>query len=65
MRRRSERIYEESDALGAVTVIPTINGYHLVCSHGFDVRQLGDMQEWAEVKKDALYLYDHARKEAS
>lgn len=65
LRRRIERIYEESDAPGAVTVIPTINGYHLVCSHGFDVRQLGDMQEWAEVKKDALYLYDHARKEAS
>lgn len=65
LRRRIERIYEESEAPGVVTVIPTINGYHLVCSHGFDVRQLGDMQEWAEVKKDALYLYDHARKEAS
>lgn len=65
LRRRIERIYEESEAPGAVTVIPTINGYHLVCSHGFDTRLLGDMLERVDVKRDALYLYDHARKEAS
>lgn len=64
LRRRIHRIYEESDAPGVVTVISTINGYHLVCSHGFDVRQLGDMREWAEIKKDALYLHAYARKEA-
>lgn len=57
LRRRIHRIYEESDAPGGVTVIPTINGYHLICSHGFDARQLGDMQEWADIKKDALYLH--------
>lgn len=57
LRRRIERIYEESDAPGRVTVLPTINGHHLICPHGFDVRQLGDMQEWADIKKDALYLH--------
>lgn len=65
LRRRIERIYEESEAPGAVTVIPTINGYHLVCSHGFDTRLLGSMLDRVEVKRDALYLYDHACKEAS
>ena len=56
LRRRIERIYEESEAPGAVTVIPTINGYHLVCSHGFDTRLLGSMLEQVDVKRDALYL---------
>lgn len=65
LRRRIERIYEENHAPGAVTVIATINGYHLICSHGFDTRLLGDMLERVDVKRDALYLYDHARKEAS
>ena len=65
LRRRIERIYEESEAPGTVTVIPTINGYHLVCSHGFDTRLLGSMLDCVDVKRDALYLYDHARKEAS
>lgn len=65
LRRRIERIYEESEAPGVVTVIPTINGYHLVCSHGFDTRLLGSMLDCVEVKRDALYLYDHACKEAS
>lgn len=65
LRRRIERIYEESEAPGAVTVIPTINGYHLVCSHGFDTRLLGDMLDCVDVKRDALYLYDHACKETS
>lgn len=46
-----------------VAVIPIINGYHLVCSHGFDIRQLGDMLERVEGKRDALYLHDYARKE--
>lgn len=65
LRRRIEHIYEESEAPGAVTVIPTINGYHLICSHGFDTRLLGSMLDRVEVKRDALYLYDHACKEAS
>ena len=65
LRQRVERIYEESEAPGTVTVIPTINGYHLVCSHGFDTRLLGSMLDCVDVKRDALYLYDHARKEAS
>lgn len=56
LRRRIECIYEESEAPGAVTVIPTINGYHLVCSHGFDTRLLGSMLEQVDVKRDALYL---------
>lgn len=49
------------DSTVEVTVYPTVTGYAVIASHGFDARELlANFKDDVELKRDDLLLIDHA-----